>query len=485
MVRDELDIVIVEDVPADADAIEAELRDESIPFQSRRVETRSEFLAALQASTPDIVLSDFTLPEFDALEALRLLKSINDDVPFILVTGARSEEVAVECIRAGADDYILKASLKRLGASIRNAIQKKAAERERKLTEQALRRSEEQFRLMAENSGDLISLLDYQARVVYASPSFRPTLGHAPEDLVNREYATFVHDEDRAAFGKAMDKSRSDRQGQVMDFRALHADGYWRILESSVNWIFDDADRPHRAVLVSRDVTQRKETESALRRLPQVIRDAQEAERRRVARDLHDGVIQILSSVRFRFQSMEEKLAGQDESIQLDAARVSGLLEKAIREVRSISHNLLPSELYDLGLDAAVRQLVDEFKERTGWTVALAFDFTGSGWSDAVKLNLYRIIQEALTNIEKHARAGGVELALQEKTSGIELTIRDDGAGMAAVSEVSSEGAPTRGGGMGLVDIRERVLAMGGTLSMETARGRGLKLVLTIPLPCP
>jgi two-component system NarL family sensor kinase len=144
----------------------------------------------------------------------------------------------------------------------------------------------------------------------------------------------------------------------------------------------------------------------------------------------------------------------------------------------------MPSELYDLGLDAAVRQLVDEFKERTGWTVALALDFTGRDWSDAVKLNLYRIIQEALTNVEKHARAGRVELALQETSSGIELTIRDDGAGVAAGSDVS-DGAPPRGDGMGLVDIRERVLSLGGTLSMKTAPGHGLKLVLTIPLPCP
>ena len=484
MFKDELDILIVEDVPADADAIEHELQEESIPFTARRLQTREAFLEALHGAMPDIVLSDFTLPEFDALEALRLLKRINEDVPFILVTGARSEEVAVECIRAGADDYILKASLKRLGASIRNAIQKRAAERERKQTEQALRSSEQQFRLMAENSGDLISLLDTQGRIVYANPCFQSTLGRAAEDLVDQEAASLVHPEDLHTYVEAMEQSCSSKHGQVMEFRARHADGQWRILESSVNWIFDDMNQPQRAVVVSRDITQRKESELALRKLPQLIRDAQESERRRVARDLHDGVIQILSSVRFRVFSMEEKLTEQNESIQIEAARVAGLLEKAIQEIRSISHNLLPSELYDLGLDAAVRNLMDEFRERTKCVVVLDVDISDRAWKDALKLNLYRIIQEALTNIEKHSRAKRVELKLTETRSRIELIVRDDGVGMATRSR-NDPPVSSRASGMGLVDIRERAAGLGGTVAMETIAGAGFKLALTIPLPCP
>src|SRR5262245_36048303 len=135
----ELDIVIIEDVPRDAEAMEAALRDEEIQFKARRIETREEFLAALETAPPDVVLSDFTLPEFDALKALRMLQERRPDVPFILVTGTRSEEVAVACIKEGADDYILKASLKRLPSSIISALRKKEAESQKAAVEAKLR----------------------------------------------------------------------------------------------------------------------------------------------------------------------------------------------------------------------------------------------------------------------------------------------------------------------------------------------------------
>ena len=102
--KKELDILIIEDVVHDAELIEAELRAGGIAFHSRRIQTRDTFLAELRKAPPDLVLSDFTLPEFDALEALHLLHKLKLDIPFILVTGTRSEEVAVECIREGADD---------------------------------------------------------------------------------------------------------------------------------------------------------------------------------------------------------------------------------------------------------------------------------------------------------------------------------------------------------------------------------------------
>lgn len=120
----ELDLLIVEDVAGDADAIEAELRQEGVRCRTRRVETRDGFLAELTKTPPDLIISDFNLPAFDGLEALRLVQQIEPDIPFILVTGPRSEEVAVECMREGADDYILKNSLKRLPSAISNVLRK-------------------------------------------------------------------------------------------------------------------------------------------------------------------------------------------------------------------------------------------------------------------------------------------------------------------------------------------------------------------------
>jgi DNA-binding response OmpR family regulator len=120
-------VLIVEDRPEDRELIEHELANAKIRFESLNVTTREDFLQALRSFKPDIVLSDFSLPEFDALEAIGILRRYESAVPLILVTGAQSEEIAVECMKRGADDYIMKSTLKRLPSAVLNALKNRAA----------------------------------------------------------------------------------------------------------------------------------------------------------------------------------------------------------------------------------------------------------------------------------------------------------------------------------------------------------------------
>ncbi len=166
-----LNILLVEDVRADAELVERELKLAKLSFTIRRVETRAVFLQELAGSSPDIILADYSLPQFGALEVLELLQEQQSDVPVILVTGSNSEEIAVHCMQEGAEDYILKASLKRLPAALRKTLKKRQADRERREAESALRRSEEKYRLITDNTRDLICLLDLEGHFLYASPS--------------------------------------------------------------------------------------------------------------------------------------------------------------------------------------------------------------------------------------------------------------------------------------------------------------------------
>lgn len=477
--KKELDILIIEDVLHDAHLIEAELRAGGIAFHSRRIQTRDAFLAELNKARPDLVLSDFTLPEFDALEALHLLRKLKLDVPFILVTGTRSEEVAVECIREGADDYILKASLKRLPTSITNALQKRAIEQARVRTEAALRRSEEQYRLIAENTRDLISLVDVDGRFLYASPSHKTSLGYVPEELAGTELLELIHPEDSSAARAAWEQALQHRESRVAEVRMRHRNGAYRIFESISNWIFDDKDQPQRAVIISRDITRRKESEETLRSLPKLIREAQEAERRRVARELHDSVIQILSAVKFRLQAVEEQLADEHPSAWRNTLKTKANLEKAIQEVRRISRNLRPSELDDLGLAPALRSLCSEFGERTGVAVDLSISRLPQTVPNDIELNLYRIIQEALGNIEKHSRATRVSLKLARELSQLRATIRDNGRGF---DPLAPRGRKSKPPGMGLVDMRERAALLGGHCRLHSAPGEGTEILVEMPL---
>jgi two-component system sensor histidine kinase UhpB len=477
--KKELDIIIIEDVVRDAEAIEAELREARLPFTSRRLESAEALRAELERSVPDIILSDFTLPQFDALGALRLLKERRLDIPFILVTGNRSEEVAVECIQQGADDYILKASLKRLPTSIKNAIQKKAIEQAKAHAELALRRSEEKYRLIAHNTRDVITMVDADGRFTYVSPSVHASLGFVPEELVGTDALELVHPEDRSGMQAAWEQSLAHQESRTAEVRMRHRNGEWRFFESVGSWIFDEQTQPQNAVFVNRDATRRKASEAALRELPRLIREAQEAERHRVARELHDSVNQILSSVKFRLQAVEGKLTGANDAASREVLKAKEHLEKAIQEVRRISRNLRPSELDDFGLAPALRSLCSEFGERTGMEIDLAISRLPQTIPDDIELNLYRIIQEALGNIEKHSRATQVTLRLVREGTLLKAAIRDNGRGFDAAA---LEHRKSKYPGMGLVDMKERAAFVGGAYSVRSARGEGTEIVIEMPL---
>jgi len=139
-------ILILEDIPNDAELMERELHKARITFTSQRVETKEDFSKALLEFEPDIILSDYRLPQFSGLEALQMLKEQGTGVPFVLVTGSLSEEVAVECMKQGATDYILKSSLMRLSAAVESALKRREAEKQKEEALEALRHSQEQLR---------------------------------------------------------------------------------------------------------------------------------------------------------------------------------------------------------------------------------------------------------------------------------------------------------------------------------------------------
>ncbi len=195
-----LNLLLLEDVRSDAELVEHELKRSGFQITSRRVESREDFLRELSGGPTDIILADYTLPQFSALEALQLLREVRCKIPLLLVTGANSEEVAVRCMQEGAEDYILKSSLKRLPSAVQRTLTKYRAENQREATEAALRRSEEQYRLITENTRDLICLLDLDGRFLYATPSFELVLGIPAGELMSAPCATLVHPDDGRTF---------------------------------------------------------------------------------------------------------------------------------------------------------------------------------------------------------------------------------------------------------------------------------------------
>ncbi len=262
-----LRILSLEDVAYDAELMERELRKARIDYTFKRVETKAQFLAALDQFRPDIILADYSLPQFSAIEALRLLKAQHRNVPVILVTGSHSEEAAVECMKEGADDYILKASLTRLPRALLSTLRKREILGNKEAAELALKQSEEHYHLITENTRDLICLLDEEDKFVYVSPSHELVLGYVDSELKGTRFLDLIHPDDVDAAKKALDQARQQRQQRTAELRYRDRTGRWQFFEAAASLPADMRGKPRRVVIVSRDVSERKRAEQEIQHL--------------------------------------------------------------------------------------------------------------------------------------------------------------------------------------------------------------------------
>jgi two-component system NarL family sensor kinase len=223
------------------------------------------------------------------------------------------------------------------------------------------------------------------------------------------------------------------------------------------------------------ETAERRRLEKELRSIPNQILVAQETERRRIAAELHDGVNQLLASIKFRLAHLDGKVDGEAAELVTQGAQI---LERAVNEVRRISKNLRPSELDDFGLIAAVEELIQEFEKRTKVKVAFKRSPMSRRLPPQVELAIYRILQEALANIEQHAQARRATITLNVDARFATLNVIDDGRGF----EVQSARAEKRDRGLGLINMRERAEALGGVFAIKSAPAKGAEIVVHVKL---
>jgi len=257
-----LRVLILEDVPSDAELTVAELQRELGPVEWERADTREAFLRALERAW-DIVVADFTLVDFDALDALALAAEKGVDLPFVIVTGF-FEEAGLECLRRGASDYVLKDNLARLCPAVRHALEDRRLRREKTEAEAAVRRSEAYFRSLIENGTEIITILEPDWTIRYESPSVERTLGYAADERIGRPAFENIHPEDIVRVREALVRLLlTPGAGKSVEIRCRHKDGSWRWLDVRGNNLL--ADPNVRGVVVnSHDITERKHAEERL-----------------------------------------------------------------------------------------------------------------------------------------------------------------------------------------------------------------------------
>lgn len=205
----------------------------------------------------------------------------------------------------------------------------------------------------------------------------------------------------------------------------------------------------------------------------------QEQERSRIARELHDGIGQALTAIRFNLDVLLRE-AGIAGGQPLERVRsVQAIIDETLLDIRRMAFELRPAVLDDFGLAAAIRLYVDRFSKQTGIAVSLACPDDIGRWQQDIEATVFRVMQEALTNVVKHSGASTVQLRLHRAAEALELQIEDDGKGLAQEAKRRS-GAIAEG--LGIVNMRERVAELHGTFSVDSRQGLGTRISVTIPV---
>lgn len=462
-----LRILHLEDSPNDAELVGRFLKKANMGDQIRVVADKDSFEQALRDFDPDVILSDHTLPQFNSISALKIARSHKAHVPFILITGTVSEEFAVECIRNGADDYILKSNLLRLPNAIRQTLSEKQAVLR-------LRESEERYRQIVETAQEGICIFNTKLEIEFANRKMCAIFGYTCEDLQWQKFSQVVEPEDRHLVKEAM-KEAADK----IELRCRTREGgkIWVELTTSPVW---DAQKNFTGILAMvSDVTERVvahdklvQSEQQIRNFAQHLNQTMEAESARIAREIHDELGQQLASIKMTISSLkrtpESERAEKIESVVKD-------VDQTIQSMRKIATELRPGILDTLGLIPSIEWLASEFERKTGVKCTQTIRVRESKFPNHISVCFFRVCQESLTNITKHAQADHVSVSVEQTDHQLRLTVSDNGRGIAG-EELENPFS------MGLLGMRERARVMGADLQITSSPNKGTQVQLTAKL---
>lgn len=359
---------------------------------------------------------------------------------------------------------------------------------------QALKQSEERYRMLTENAAGLAFVLDRAGRFLYVNQRARDVLGYEPEELVGRYFGEFVTPEAWARTTAAIKDATSTRANYVeYEWAAQRKDGTQVTLEVEASLLYQGFEvyrhqgiaRDASAELMLKEELQKRgqelsmvrSREERMREYLTVANLAQEQERARIARDIHDGAVQYLVAMRRRLDLFKKDAAHSEDLL----ADIDSLLDTATSDLREFARNLRPPVLDDFGLVSACEWLADQ-TEKEGIRVVLSPRGEVRRLPEEVEVSAFRIVQEALANAVKHSGAGRVELSLDFGAESLRIWLSDNGKGF---EFHDSPGPLGRAGQMGLVGMFERAEIIGATLDLKSAPGRGTSLAVLIPIPKP
>jgi two-component system, NarL family, sensor histidine kinase UhpB len=334
---------------------------------------------------------------------------------------------------------------------------------------EALKTSEERYRVLVENASDIVFSTDLSGNFSSINKAVEQLAGYAPPEALESNFAHFVPPEYQGTVRDMLNRKLAGDETTTYQLEIIHKQGHRVPLELSTRLLYRDG-KVVGVHGIARDIAERKRTEAALIQL----NDALEDQAKRIAHELHDESGQLLASVHIALEEVARNMASHEKRAIEDIKR---LLDQIESQLRRLSHELRPTILDDLGLTLAIQFLAQGASQRSHLPITVEGDTEGR-LPPQVEIALYRVVQEALNNAAKHAKAKGVNVSIWRDTKTIHCSVADDGIGFEAKVDTPRNGKH----GLGMIGMRERLAAVGGTIAIKSSPGRGTEILATVPM---
>ena len=456
-------ILILEDYPSDAELVKLELKEANLDFVSKRVETKDDFLTSLESFSPDIILADYKMPQWTAIDALKLLKEKSYDLPFILVTGNQTEEIAVESMKQGAVDYIIKDSLKRLPNAVINALKNEEFKKAKFEAEEAFR-DEYNFRKTIEDTMLAgIQAVDVNLTQTYVNAAFCQMVGRSRDELIGALPPFIYWPEDKKE--ELMEHIYTLLREMSLSFqfeteyRKKNGERFCvQILSSAMK---DCKGNITGWVMVVHDITGQKLKEEQIR--------SSLVEKELLLKEIHHRVknnMQIVSSLlslQAGFLNNEKLQEVFTES--RNRIKVLALVHEYLYKSKELTKINFADYINDLVNNLFIAYRVDLSRYK------LIMAFENIDFDIDTSINLGIIINELVTNSIKHAFSSRnnsenlVRIILKKESDNIDLTISDNGIG------IDDKINLTNSDSLGLQLVKTLVAQLEGTINIKSHNG--------------
>ena len=498
---EELRILIVEDVPSDADLAEREISKVIPSRKFHRVETREDFEQALEEFQPDLIVSDYQMPSFNGMMALKIALVLAPQVPFIMHTGSMNEDFAVECMKAGATDYVIKEHMKRLGPAVLRALELRKVQTDRLIVQDALSESEQRFRRLAENADDLIYRFELypEKKFSYVSPAATRITGYTPEEhYLDPELGMkMVHPDDQHLLSTLSSDEEAIRTPATLRWIRKNGEVIWT--EQKNVPIYNEKGQLIALEGISRDITERKRSEEALSRAKEKAEESDQLKTaflNNLSHEIRTPLNAIVGFSEFLNEPgiTREQIGNFTRIIRSSSDQLLSIIDDIVNiskiEAGQIENfdnkcdiNKVLKQTYDLLLPKTSEKQI-KFRFHTGLNEKEAMVIT-----DQAKLE--QVLYHLVGNAVKFTDKGHVEFGCSLKEDFLRFYVADTGDGIEPTHQDivfqrfhqidTSDRRMKSGMGLGLPIAKAFIEGLGGQIWMESNPGAGTMFFFTIP----